>query len=233
MYKISRTTPFFFRRAFFCGGRRGYPEAHLGHIGRPSTNTTQSSSGVCETNDYSNKPYYYQVKFEDRFSKKIDKINECFRHFYYDHGGQQYMDKFESIFDTWEHEFSKTRGFRSPKTFINESDKGIEIRVELPGFSKENVKIDFSNGLLNIDALNKITNTTSPQQQSIEQQSHSSNNQQNRLQQETESLMEFKKSIKLPEEVDASLIKAIMNNGILEISIPKNSYVKSTKINVQ
>ncbi|KAN0038892.1 hypothetical protein ACTA71_001084 [Dictyostelium dimigraforme] len=232
MYQISRTAPFFFRRAFFCGGRRGYPEAHLGHMGRPTTatvaSTTQSSSGICETNDYSNKPYYFQVQFEDRFSKKIDKFNECFRHFYYNHGGQQYTDKFESIFDNWEHEFSKTRGFRSPKTFINESDKGIEIRVELPGFSKENVKIDFSNGLLNIDAINKTTSSSS-----------SSANNQQKLQEESEqpqqqsSLMEFKKSIKLPEEIDISLIKAVMNNGILEINIPKNSYVKTTIINVQ
>ncbi|KAM9969944.1 hypothetical protein ACTFIR_001782 [Dictyostelium discoideum] len=231
MYKLSKTTPFFFRRAFLCGRRGGYPESNLSNFGRPTltTLTTSQSSGICETNDYSNKPYFFQVKFEDRFSKKIDKFNECFRHFYYSHGGQQYMDKFESIFDNWEHEFSKTRGFRSPKTFINESDKGIEIRVELPGFSKENVKIDFSNGLLNIDALNK--NTTIQQQQQEQQPSLSSNNQQ--VESQHQSLMEFKKSIKLPEDIDVSLIKAIMNNGILEISIPKNSYVKSTTINVQ
>ncbi|KAK5579097.1 hypothetical protein RB653_008776 [Dictyostelium firmibasis] len=231
MYKISKATPFFFRRAFFCGGRRGFPESQIGSMGRPTT-TTSHSSGVCETNDYSNKPYYFQVKFEDRFSKKIDKVNDCFRNFYYNHGGQQYTDKFEGIFDTWEHEFSKTRGFRSPKTFINESDKGIDIRVELPGFSKEDVKIDFSNGILSIDAVNK---TTSTQSQAGEQpQSQHQFSDVHRIQEKLQhSNLEFKKSIKLPEDIDTSLIKAIMNNGILDIIIPKNSYVKSTTINVQ
>ncbi|EGC30168.1 hypothetical protein DICPUDRAFT_58428 [Dictyostelium purpureum] len=218
MYLASQTPRFFFRH-LFCGRNgkyygRYYPAENM-DINKTNNFNVNTTNASFTENDR-NKPFYFDLssKYMDKNLRKIDRFNECFKHFYekHNHGDNaQYLNKIENIMEQWGREFSKNKGFRTPITETKQDDKGITITVELPGITKENVKLDYANNILNIEASNKsISNET-----------------------KTEEIYEFKKSIILPENLDNTLIKAQMSNGLLKITIPKESYSNSKPINVE
>lgn len=93
-----------------------------------------------------------------------------------------------------------------PKVDIVESPNAFEIQFAVPGLNKEDFKIELNDNLLTISGERKFTNEKNEKTfHSIETQYGS-----------------FSRSFSLPENVDASKINAKYNNGILELSIPKD-----------
>jgi len=93
-----------------------------------------------------------------------------------------------------------------PKVDIVENDKSYEISVAVPGLSKEDFKIDLNDNFLTISGERKF----------------SKEKKENNLHLVETQYGNFSRSFSLPENIDASKISAAYNNGILEISIPKD-----------
>jgi len=93
-----------------------------------------------------------------------------------------------------------------PKVDVLENEKAFIINVAVPGVSKEDFKIDLNDNYLTISGERKFKNEkTEHNFHSVETQYGS-----------------FSRSFSLPENVDAAGISAQYNNGILEITVPKD-----------
>ena len=93
-----------------------------------------------------------------------------------------------------------------PKVDVMESDNAYEIHVAVPGVSKDDFKIDLHDNYLTISGERKISEEKKERNfRSIETQYGA-----------------FTRSFSLPDNVAADKINATYNNGILELTIPKD-----------
>ena len=93
-----------------------------------------------------------------------------------------------------------------PKVDIMEDEKAFEIHVAVPGMNKEDFKIDLTDNYLTISGERRLTREKKENNfQSIESQYGN-----------------FSRSFSLPDNVDAAKIGAKYNNGILELTVPKD-----------
>ena len=93
-----------------------------------------------------------------------------------------------------------------PKVDIAENENSFELHVAAPGLSKDDFKIELNDGELTVSGERKFTTEKKEKKfHSIETQYGS-----------------FVRSFSLPENVDAEKINAKYNNGILELTIPKD-----------
>ena len=93
-----------------------------------------------------------------------------------------------------------------PRVDIVENDQAYELHVAVPGMNKEDFQIEMKDNFLTVSGERKFsTEKKEVNWHSIETQFGS-----------------FSRSFSLPENVDASKITARYNNGILEVSIPKD-----------
>ena len=93
-----------------------------------------------------------------------------------------------------------------PRVDIVEQEKAYEVHVAVPGVPKEDFKIDVNNNVLTVSGERKFA------KEKKENNFHISETQ----------FGAFSRAFSLPENADASKISAKYNNGILEITIPKD-----------
>src|SRR4051812_14567863 len=93
-----------------------------------------------------------------------------------------------------------------PRVDIVENDKAYEIHVAVPGMNKEEFKLDLNDNYLTVSGERKFT------KEQNEKNFHSIETQYGN----------FSRAFALPENVDATKINAKYNNGILEITVPKD-----------
>ena len=103
-----------------------------------------------------------------------------------------------------------------PKVDVIENETSFELHVAAPGLSKEDFNIELNDNLLTISGERKFSNEK---------------NEKNYRSIET-SYGAFKRSFSLPENVDSSKINAKYNNGILELTVPKDEK-KVTKATIK
>ena len=92
------------------------------------------------------------------------------------------------------------------KTDIRETDNGYIIDVDLPGYKKENIKIDVTDGYLTINAKKKKKNTEDNNGKYVRRERF---------------FGECSRSFYVGEAVEDLDIKAKFQNGILSLEIPK------------
>jgi len=93
-----------------------------------------------------------------------------------------------------------------PKVDIIENKDSFEIQLAVPGLNKEDFKIELNDNYLTISGERKFSNEKKERTfHSIETHYGS-----------------FSRSFSLPENIDASKIDAKYNNGILELTLPKD-----------
>ncbi len=93
-----------------------------------------------------------------------------------------------------------------PKVDIVESKEAFEIHVAAPGLKKDDFKIELHDSYLTISGERKLSTEKNEKNfHSIETQYGA-----------------FSRSFNLPENVDATKISANYNNGILELTVPKD-----------
>jgi HSP20 family protein len=93
-----------------------------------------------------------------------------------------------------------------PKVDIIENTDSFEIQLAVPGLNKEDFKIELNDNYLTVSGERKFTNEKKERTfHSIETHYGS-----------------FSRSFSLPENVDGTKINAKYNNGILELTIPKD-----------
>jgi HSP20 family protein len=93
------------------------------------------------------------------------------------------------------------------KISVNETDVEMKIRVEIPGVSPEDVKIDINDNVLHISGKIAKVEQYQENQVTISQRSYST----------------FTRFIQLPKESDIENMKTKFKDGVLKITIPKVS----------
>jgi HSP20 family protein len=93
-----------------------------------------------------------------------------------------------------------------PKVDILETSTSYEIQVAIPGVNKEDFKIDLNDNHLTISGERKFAKEKKENDLHVVETQYGN----------------FSRSFALPENVDAGKINAAYNNGILEITIPKD-----------
>ncbi len=101
-----------------------------------------------------------------------------------------------------------------PMTDIYETKDAYVFKVELPGFRKEDIKVEFSNETLTLRGERK-------------QEEESKNENCHRLER---SYGLFERSFTIPKNVDAKKIDAALKDGILMLTIPKVEEAKTKAI---
>lgn len=135
-------------------------------------------------------------------------------------GAWEFQSDLDRIFDSW----TRTRGTRgeteltswAPAVDISENEESLNICVELPGLKKEEIKVTVDSGMLTISGERKM-------------EKENSKNNYHRIER---SYGAFARSFSLPATVDAAQVKAEMNNGVLNLLLPKREEAKPKQIEV-
>lgn len=102
---------------------------------------------------------------------------------------------------------------------IDEGDRFV-VNAEMPGVTKDEVKLDVSDGNLEISA---------------EHREHEEETRKNYVRKERRYLS-YHRVLPIPEKIDSSKTKARLNNGVLTLELPKlspTSKPKTTRVQVQ
>jgi HSP20 family protein len=105
-----------------------------------------------------------------------------------------------------------------PAVDIHESEREYSIHMELPGINKNDVEIKFDSGIMTISGSKKnevIEESPDKQYRHIER-----------------SFGSFSRQFRLTDNVDANGIKAQFENGVLEVTVPKQEIRKSINIEI-
>jgi len=127
-------------------------------------------------------------------------------------------DDFDRLFESFFGRMPVIReDFWTPSVDIVESNGNIEVKAEIPGMKKEDIKVTVRDNVLSIVGERKQEKETK------EKTFH-----------RVESYYgKFSRNIQLPSEVEADNIKATYKDGILNITLPKPESAKPKKIEVE
>lgn len=99
------------------------------------------------------------------------------------------------------------RGFILPKVDIAETDKGLELTAELPGFDEKDVSIDVQDNILTIKAEHKEEREEKDEKKHYHLVERSQGS--------------FLRRIALPFEADADKASAHLEKGLLKVAVPR------------
>lgn len=116
--------------------------------------------------------------------------------------------------------------FLTPAVDIAEGDSDYTVRVELPGVSKDDVKITMQDNILTIRGEKKLVRTT--QSSGEEKEARESN-----YHRTERSFGSFQRSFTLPTHVKSDKIEATYKDGILTVTLPKAEEAKPKQIEVK
>ncbi|NOZ58736.1 MAG: Hsp20/alpha crystallin family protein [Euryarchaeota archaeon] len=116
-----------------------------------------------------------------------------------------------------EERFPGFAGVRSPFCDVQETEKEVIVTAELPGVSKEDIKINATEREVEISA---------------EVRREEEEKKEGYLRRERQ-FSRFYRCLSLPAEVDPSRAKATYKNGVLELRLPKVKAEKKTSIRVE
>lgn len=113
-----------------------------------------------------------------------------------------------------------------PKIDVSETDKEIEVTVDLPGLERKDVDISLENDVLTIRGEKKVE--VKPDDKDKE------GNDKNKTYHVAERMYgAFYRAIQLPPGIDPSKVQATMSKGVLKVTIPKPKSSSSAKIEVK
>ena len=101
-----------------------------------------------------------------------------------------------------------------PSVDVKENENEVKIQAELPGISREDVKINVSDGVLTFSG----------------ERQHEEETKRDNYYHFERSFGRFARSFSLPRSVDPDKVKAKMKDGILEIAIPKREEAKPKQV---
>ena len=142
------------------------------------------------------------------------------------------MERFQNEFDDfwempslWSHGMRWRHGFpmmpfketKMPSVDIEDRGKDFRLTVDLPGFNKENVEIEVSDDSVVIHA-----------KKAVEEEEKKRNYVRRERAAQT-----FYRKVPLPEMVRSDNAKANLNNGILEITLPKKEPKETKKLAIE
>lgn len=131
------------------------------------------------------------------------------------------LETMQRQMNRWMEEFFREEGESLsnwvPRVDLVEHDDHLELKAELPGLSRDDVKVELNNGVLTISGEKKEEYEKKDRNIYICERSFGS----------------FHRSFQLPVQVDASKIDAQFKNGLLTIRLPKVEEAKPKKIEIK
>lgn len=97
-----------------------------------------------------------------------------------------------------------------PNVDIRENKKSYKITIEVPGVEENDVKLEFSDGMLTVSGEKKHEKEEKDENYHCVERSYGS----------------FRRVLSLPEDIDADAIEANFKNGVLTITVPRKQMVK-------
>ena len=127
--------------------------------------------------------------------------------------GENMMDMFDVFDRNWArpfHDIDRTlygrHSDRLMKTDIQEKDTGYEISVDLPGFKKDELKVELNNGYLTISAEKSLNKDEEDNGKLIRQERYSGS---------------MQRSFYVGSSLTEEDIHCAYENGVLKVSLPK------------
>ncbi len=99
--------------------------------------------------------------------------------------------------------FGPTPASRAPGAYRYEDEKAYRLRLEIPGFSKEEVTLSAVGDELTIKAVSETQDAS------------------------------YEKSLTLPDTIEREAISAKLENGILELTFPKAEVIEPAPRNIE
>jgi HSP20 family protein len=128
---------------------------------------------------------------------------------------QQEIDRlFDGLSTTFAGRMSKDL---APTMDIAETDKDIEITVELPGMQEKDVQLNLADNILTIRGEKKNEREETKKDYHLVERSYGS----------------FMRTVELPAGVDPDQIKAEMAKGVLKVAVSKPAPAQTKKIDVK
>lgn len=121
---------------------------------------------------------------------------------------------FDELGEGWD-AFSSLRA--APAMDAVESKAGLEVTLELPGLTRDEISITVEADLLTVSGEKKSRHTSKDHGARVLERTYG----------------EFSRSIYLPRSVDEGKIKATMANGVLKILAPRRPEVEAKSIPIQ
>ena len=105
----------------------------------------------------------------------------------------------------------------SPRAKVTDDGKILSIHLELPGVSKENIKVEVENAVLNITASKKAEKKEDAKDVYFNEITYG----------------EYKRSFKLSDEVEQGNVGAKFENGVLRLELKKKEKAQPKLIDVK
>ena len=105
----------------------------------------------------------------------------------------------------------------SPRVDITEKENAFAISAELPGVSKEDIKVSMENGVLSIEAEMRSENVEKDEGKIIRQERHYGS---------------YLRRFDLGTNISESDIHAHFSNGVLQVDVPKKTNETHSKYSV-
>ncbi len=128
------------------------------------------------------------------------------------------VDMFENMMETWRGNGSSGEETAAYPCDIREEDGHICVDAELPGFTKEEVKVTLDKGILNI---------TAEHSESQQKKDNGKNYLQERRYQR------IQRAFTLPAPVNESKVQANLKDGVLHLTLEKSEESKAHQIDVK
>lgn len=122
---------------------------------------------------------------------------------------------FNTLFDTPTVASAPARRF-APATDLIESDSHYILRADLPGLSEDDVNVELDGNVLTVSGERRSSTEDRKAGYYRVERSYGS----------------FRRSVRLPEGVDAEAITATFDKGVLEITVPKPEVAKPHKVQI-
>lgn len=104
----------------------------------------------------------------------------------------------------------------APRVDVVDNDDAYVVHADLPGVLKDDLKINYQDGVLSISGERKLENKESDENYVRVERSYG----------------RFDRSFKLPQSVDVAKIEAKYNDGVLTVTVPKAEESKPREISI-
>ncbi len=128
--------------------------------------------------------------------------------------GEELAPLFERFFDRWLPMEEIVLPLRYPLT-LEEKEKEVVVRVELPGFAPEEVNVEAKGETLTIEAEHKETLEKDGEGKKDAGHAH------------------VRREIELPVGLEMEKVEAFFRNGVLEVKVPRKPEILGRKIEVK
>ncbi len=131
----------------------------------------------------------------------------------------RYNTNFPTLFDSFFREFEAPEAERAftPKADVTETEKAIEIHLDMPGVNPDEIEVKLDENVLTVSTDRKLSAET----------------EKNRYLRQERHFGKFTRSFTLPNTVDGTKPDAAYRHGVLTLTLPKKEEVQPKTFKVR